>query len=75
VNVKVKVLANRRCFASIEADFDLHKDVYVMSFGDKQRPDTDVEIEFTAEQLKKLRDLLNEMYGEDEFEHKHFGEC
>ena len=75
MDIKVRVLAKRKCFASVEFDHDNHVDVYVMSFGDNQKPDTDVEVEFTIEQLKKLRNLLNEMFGEDKFKHEHYGEC
>ena len=76
MNIKVRVLAKRKCFASLEFDEEDHKDVWVMSFGDNQRPDTDVEIEFTPEQLKKLRKLLNKASGDNEdFLHEHYGEC
>ena len=75
MDIKVRVLTNRKCFASVEFDDEDHKDVYVMSFGDNQKPDTDVEIEFNPVQLKKLRNLLNEMYGENEFQNGHYGEC
>ena len=73
----VKVLAERKCFASI--DFETgqgkYKNVYVMSFGDLNKPDTDVEVEFTSKQLKELRILLNEMYEDDEFSQRHEGCC
>ena len=75
MDIKVRVLTKRKCFASVELDFVDHIDVYVMSFGDNQKPDTDVEVEFTSEQLEKLRNLLNEMFENDEFKNEHFGEC
>ena len=75
MDIKVRVLTKRKCFASVEFDYVDHIDVYVMSFGDNQKPDTDVEVEFTSEQLNKLRNLLNEMFKDDEFLNEHFGEC
>lgn len=75
MDIKVRVLAKRKCFASVEFDNVDHVDVYVMSFGDNIKPDTDVEVEFTIEQLGKLRDLLNEMFKNDEFVHEHYGQC
>ena len=76
MDIKVRVLTKRKCFASIEFDDEDHIDVYVMSFGDNQKPDTDVEVEFTPEQLKKLRTMLNKASEDNEdFLHEHYGEC
>ena len=77
MDIMVRVLAERKCFASI--DFETgrgkYKNVYTISFGDLKKPNTDVEIEFTSAQLKKLRILLNEMYEDDEFGQRHGGCC
>lgn len=77
MDILVRVFAKRKCFASI--DFDTGhgeiKNVYVMSFGDLKKSCTDVEVEFTPPQLRKLRDLLNKMYEDDKFTKKHMGQC
>lgn len=77
MDIKVKVLAKRHCFASVDFEYGSggYKNVYVMSFGDLKKPNTDVEVEFTPTQLKKLRDLLNKMYKDDKFSKRHGGLC
>jgi len=51
MNIKVLVKTERKCAASL--DWKRGK-VWVLSFGDLDRPDTDVEVEFTPAQLNEL---------------------
>lgn len=59
MDILVKVSYDRKCFASV--DWNSTKGLWVMSFGDLEKPDHDVEIEFTPIQLSELRGMLNGM--------------
>ncbi len=52
MDIKVKVPTERKCAASIDWNGSYTK--AILSFGDRETPDTDVEIEFTVEQLANL---------------------
>jgi len=52
MNIKVIVASSRKCPASVDWNKDFTK--AVLSFGDLETPDTDVEVEFTMEQLAAL---------------------
>ena len=75
MDVKVRVLAKRCCFASLDSDVENHIDVWVMSFGDKRKPNTGVEIEFTPNQLRALKKMLNNMNNTEIDNLEHFGNC
>lgn len=77
MDIKVRVPSARRCYASV--DWNEKKKVWLMSFGDKEKPDTDVEVEFDDNQLRELRGLLNGLAKYDiikpEKEKEHYGTC
>lgn len=52
MNIKVLVPADRKCAASIDWDRAFSK--ATLSFGDKETPETDVEIMLTVSQLAEL---------------------
>ena len=75
MNIKVRVSRDRRCFASLDKVEEIPQAYWIMSFGDKNRPKTDVEIEFTSKQIRNLKDMLNEWYSKGELNVEHFGQC
>jgi len=69
----LRISRDRKCYSSL--DWDREKKVWVLSFGDDDS-DNDVEIEFTIEQMKEHRRMINEIYeSQDRFEKVHLGEC
>ena len=52
MEIKVLVPSNRKCPASVDWNDDFTK--ATLSFGDLGTPGTDVEVEFTVEQLGEL---------------------
>ena len=52
MDIIVKVSTERKCAASV--DWTKKYTKAILSFGDKETPETDVEIEFTPEQLEQL---------------------
>lgn len=75
MDVKVKVPSDRKCFGSIDWDEDAGEDgEWTLSFGDKETPETDVEIKFTHSQMLELKGLLSTV-GEKPPESIHRGCC
>ena len=72
MDILVRVLAKRKCHSSLDWDDD--KEVFVMSFGDKIKPETDVEVEFTTEQLEKHLKMLQKSW-DNTHGFSHAGEC
>lgn len=68
MNILVRLGRERKCFASL----DQKGSFWLMTFGTLQRPENDVEIEFTQMQLDKLRDMLNQ---EEYKKLVHVGQC
>lgn len=61
MDILVKVSRERICSASIDWQKGLSEDgFFIMSFGDLDRPDQDVEIEFTEAQLTELQMTIRE---------------
>jgi len=56
MDIKVEVPLKRKCPASL----DTCGKIAVLSFGDLDKPDTDVEVEFSLSQLKELQRVVNE---------------
>ena len=56
MNILVKVSEDRTCSGSIDT---INHQIYILSFGDLVTPNTDVEIEFNIDQLKKLNETTN----------------
>lgn len=80
MNIKVRVSERRLCAASIdwEAGANINESqiqkLAVLSFGDLETPDTDVEVLFTLVQLRKLSAVVSKAIKEFEKE-KHYGNC
>lgn len=80
MEIKVKVSEKRKCAASIdwEAGDEINntqiQKLAVLSFGDLEAPDTDVEVLFTLVQLRKLGAIVPKAIKEFEKE-KHYGNC
>lgn len=80
MNIKVKVSEKRKCAASIDwsagenINANQIQKLAILSFGDLETPDTDVEILFTLSQLRKLNKITAKAVKEFEKE-KHYGQC
>lgn len=56
MDIKVKVPSKRKCSASIDV---IDRNLALLSFGDLETPETDVEVEFTLDQLKELKNVAD----------------
>lgn len=80
MDIKVRVSEKRKCAASIdwEAGKRVNESQFqklaILSFGDLETPDTDVEIEFTLTQLRRLNVIVTKAIKNFEKE-KHYGQC
>jgi len=65
MDIKVVVSEKRKCAASIDwragdyIDESHIQRLAVLSFGDKSKPDTDVEVLFSLDQLKELNNVIS----------------
>ncbi len=57
MNILVKVPKQRKCSASIDV-LSYSDGLSMLSFGDLETPQTDVEVEFTYLQLKDLKEVV-----------------
>ncbi len=75
--IVVLVPEKRKCHSSL--DLDENKDVWVMSFGDDEGENQDIEVEFNISQLKQHRKMINKVWDkildEQVDENDHFGKC
>ena len=76
MDVFVTVPSERECPASLDwrGKSDEEDGVWVLSFGDLEREKTDVEVEFSIEQLAELREILNKEWDKGLFK-QHLGRC
>lgn len=62
MNILVTVSEDRKCSASIDsktATGNMNNPIWILSFGDLDKPDTDVEVKFTIKQLKELKETID----------------
>jgi len=80
MDIKVVVSEKRKCAASIdwragkEINTSMTQKLAVLSFGDLDKPDTDVEVLFSLTQLRKLDKIVKKAIKGFEKE-KHYGRC
>jgi len=80
MDIKVVVSERRKCAASIDwragnyIDESHIQKLAVLSFGDRNEPETDVEILFDINQLKELNSVVSKAV--ENFEREgHYGRC
>jgi uncharacterized damage-inducible protein DinB len=62
MNILVTVSEDRKCSASIDGklvNYHSNNPIWILSFGDLDKPDTDVEVKFTIKQLKELKETID----------------
>jgi len=75
MNILVTVSEDRKCSASIDsktASANMGNPIWILSFGDLDKPDTDVEVNFTIKQLKELKKTIDESIERFNKSHEEF---